>query len=412
MLKCIHYFLTGRNPLFMKNKLFVATLISYLGIYITMPVLSAISTQAHLAPGQIGIMISLGAIAMLLFAPVWGRLSDKIGRKPVIVIGLIGMGLLFILYIELFKLSIATSKTVAALVVCLIGARFLLGIFMTTAPTAANAYMADISSPEERAKDMSSLGFATGLSMVIGPIIGGCLSSIGTLALPFYVSIILLILFGILMIFLLPNTKNNVATLESASKSTTSKKFLSFQLFGWLVAGCSVMFVVVGLQLLTSLYLHDAIGQSIVQSAKTASLLFVILGVSLMIIQIAQIKFFNWTAKQMMTRSILLIILGLLLIVLTRDFILLLISYIVIGAGAGLGMSSLSAGASLVVSQDNQGSAAGAVAMTQGIAGIVSPLLGSFVYQINIKLPFIIFALFALFAYILFLFSNKKETTN
>ncbi len=261
---------------------------------------------------------------------------------------------------------------------------------------------------------MSSLGFATGLSMVIGPIIGGCLSSIGTLALPFYVSIILLILFGILMIFLLPNTKNNVATLESASKSTTSKKFLSFQLFGWLVAGCSVMFVVVGLQLLTSLYLHDAIGQSIVQSAKTASLLFVILGVSLMIIQIAQIKFFNWTAKQMMTRSILLIILGLLLIVLTRDFILLLISYIVIGAGAGLGMSSLSAGgASLVVSQDNQGSAAGAVAMTQGIAGgIVSPLLGSFVYQINIKLPFIIFALFALFAYILFLFSNKKETTN
>ncbi len=153
MLKCIHYFLTGRNPLFMKNKLFVATLISYLGIYITMPVLSAISTQAHLAPGQIGIMISLGAIAMLLFAPVWGgRLSDKIGRKPVIVIGLIGMGLLFILYIELFKLSIATSKTVAALVVCLIGARFLLGIFMTTAPTAANAYMADISSRKSELK--------------------------------------------------------------------------------------------------------------------------------------------------------------------------------------------------------------------------------------------------------------------
>lgn len=157
----------------MKNKLFIATLVSYLGIYITMPVLSAISTQAHLSPGQIGIMISLGAFAMLLFAPIWGKLSDKLGRKPVIVIG---MGLLFILYIELFRLSIAASKTVKVLVVLLIGTRFLLGIFMTTAPTSANAYMADISTPEDRAKDMSSLGFATGLSMVVGPIIGGGLS--------------------------------------------------------------------------------------------------------------------------------------------------------------------------------------------------------------------------------------------
>ncbi|MCT3215991.1 MFS transporter [Lactiplantibacillus plantarum] len=396
----------------MKKNLFVATLVSYLGIYITMPVLSAISTQAHLSPGQIGIMISLGAFAMLLFAPIWGKLSDKFGRKPVIVIGLIGMGLLFILYIELFRLSIAAPKTIKSLVALLIGTRFLLGIFMTTAPTSANAYMADISSPEDRAKDMSSLGFATGLSMVVGPIIGGGLASIGNLTLPFYVSIALLILFGILMIFLLPTAPKKTPAVASISKPTASKKFFSFQLFGWLIAGCSTMFVVVGLQLLTSLYLHDAIGQSVIQSAKTASLLFVILGISLMIIQIAQIKFFNWTAKQMMTRSIILIILGLLLIVLANNFVFLIVSYIVIGAGAGLGMSSLSAGASLAVSQDNQGSAAGAVAMTQGIAGIVSPLLGSFVYQINIKLPFIFFALFTLLAYVLFLLSNKKDCVN
>ncbi|WP_057896025.1 MFS transporter [Liquorilactobacillus oeni] len=396
----------------MKSKLFIATLVSYLGIYITMPVLSAISTQAHLSPGQIGIMISLGAIAMLLFAPVWGKISDKIGRKLVIVIGLIGMGIFFILYIELFKLSIAQTKIVAILVTSLIGTRFFLGIFMTTAPTAANAYMADISSPENRAKDMSSLGFATGLAMVLGPIIGGCLSSVGTLSLPFYVSIILLILCGIVMLFILPNTDKN--TTISKSKTTieesTKGNFFTFKLFGWLIVGCSVMFVVVGLQLLTSLYLHDAIDQSVIQSAKTASLLFVVLGIALMVAQVAQIKIFNWTAKQMMIRAIPLIIIGLLLIVVANGFITILVSYILIGAGAGLGMSSLSAGASLAVSQDNQGTAAGAVAMTQGIAGIVSPLLGSFIYQINIKLPFTCFAIFAFLAYILFIFSSRKAS--
>lgn len=393
----------------MKTKLFIATLISYLGIYITMPVLSAISTQAHLAPGQIGIMISLGAIAMLLFAPIWGKLSDKIGRKPVIVTGLVGMGMFFILYIELFKLSIAANQTISILIFCLMGTRFLLGIFMTTAPTAANACMADISDPDNRAKDMSSLGFATGLSMVLGPIIGGVLSSIGTLALPFYVSIVLLILFGILMIFLLPKAPKNIPISLDGNKVSTSKRFLSFKLFGWLIAGCSVMFVVVGLQLLTSLYLHDSLGQSITQSAKTASMLFVVLGISLMIIQIAQIKIFNWSAKQMMSRAIILIVLGLLLMIIIKGFVAILISYILMGAGAGLGMSSLSAGASLVVSQDDQGSAAGAVAMTQGIAGVVSPLLGSFIYQININLPFICFAVFAIIAYVIFAFSNKSK---
>ena len=78
----------------MKKKLFVATLVSYLGIYITMPVLSAISTKAHMIPSQIGIMISLGAAAMLLFAPIWGKMSDIFGRRIVMIIDCSGWGIL------------------------------------------------------------------------------------------------------------------------------------------------------------------------------------------------------------------------------------------------------------------------------------------------------------------------------
>lgn len=79
----------------MKNKLFLATLVSYLGIYVTMPILSAISTKAHMIPSQIGVMISCGAFAMLLFAPVWGKISDKLGRRMVIISGLLGMSIFF-----------------------------------------------------------------------------------------------------------------------------------------------------------------------------------------------------------------------------------------------------------------------------------------------------------------------------
>ncbi|MGO2589285.1 MAG: MFS transporter, partial [Leuconostoc mesenteroides] len=180
----------------------------------------------------------------------------------------------------------------------------------------------------------------------------------------------------------------------------------------WLLVGCSVMFVVVGLQLLTSLYLHDNIGQTVVQSAKTSSLLFVILGVTLMLTQILQIKVLNFSARKMMIVGIPLLVLGLLLITVASAFWMLVVSYILIGAGAAFGMSSLSAGASLVVSQDQQGAVAGTVAMTQAIAGIVSPLFGSFIYQINIKLPFLFFAAFAILTYLFFLANNlKRENT-
>ncbi|MDI6552598.1 MFS transporter [Leuconostoc falkenbergense] len=395
----------------MKKKLFVATLVSYLGIYITMPVLSAISTKAHLMPGQIGIMISLGAFAMLLFAPIWGKLSDSFGRRIVMIIGLLGMGAFFILYVALFHMAIGAATASSMLIYALMGTRFLLGIFMTTTPTAANAYMADISSVKDRAKDMSSLGFATGLAMVLGPIIGGLISASGNLYLPFYTTIVLLLIFAVIMTGILPkqqitidNEKNEEATQKQKSK------FFSVQLLSWLLVGSSVMFVVVGLQLLTSLYLHDNIGQSVVQSAKTSSFLFVILGVTLMIVQILQIKVFNFSARQMMLIGIPLIVIGLLLIASANAYWLMIVSYIFIGAGAALGMSSLSAGASLTVSQEHQGAVAGAVAMTQAIAGIVSPLFGSFIYQINTKLPFIFFAGFAVLTYVLFMIITAHQS--
>jgi len=394
----------------MKKKLFVATLVSYLGIYITMPVLSAISTKAHLMPGQIGIMISLGAFAMLLFAPIWGKLSDSFGRRIVMIIGLLGMGAFFILYVALLHMAIGTATASSMLIYALMGTRFLLGIFMTTTPTAANAYMADISSVTDRAKDMSSLGFATGLAMVLGPIIGGLISASGNLYLPFYTTIVLLLIFAVIMTGILP--KQQITIDNAKNDETTQKqksKFFSVQLLSWLLVGSSVMFVVVGLHLLTSLYLHDNIGQSVIQSAKTSSFLFVILGVTLMIVQILQIKVFNFSARQMMLIGIPLIVIGLLLIASANAYWLMIVSYIFIGAGAELGMSSLSAGASLTVSQEHQGAVAGAVAMTQAIAGIVSPLFGSFIYQINTKLPFLFFAGFAVLTYVLFMIITAHQ---
>lgn len=108
---------------------------------------------------------------------------------------------------------------------------------------------------------MSSLGFATGLAMVLGPIIGGLISASGNLYLPFYTTIVLLLIFAVIMTGILP--KQQITIDNAKNEETTQKqksKLFSVQLLSWLLVGSSVMFVVVGLQLLTSLYLHDNIG--------------------------------------------------------------------------------------------------------------------------------------------------------
>src|SRR5215211_1983106 len=106
------------------------------------------------------------AIMQFLFAPVLGNLSDRFGRRPVLLISLFGFG------IDYLFLSFAPTigwLFVGRLIAGVTGASF----------TTASAYIADISSPEDRAKNFGMMGAAFGVGFMVGPLIGGQLSGFG-----------------------------------------------------------------------------------------------------------------------------------------------------------------------------------------------------------------------------------------
>lgn len=180
-----------RSPLVV---IFTTVFIDLVGFGIVIPVLPyfAEGSRFNAGPRTIGILIASYSLMQLIFSPVLGRLSDKHGRRPVLLISIIGTGIGFLI------LGFANTLWMLFL------GRILDGITGGNIST-AQAYIADITTPEERAKGMGLVGAAFGLGFIFGPAIGGILSRWG-IAVPFFFAAGLCFANALLLYFTLPET--------------------------------------------------------------------------------------------------------------------------------------------------------------------------------------------------------------
>jgi DHA1 family tetracycline resistance protein-like MFS transporter len=132
------------------------------------------------------------AITQFIFSPLIGNLSDKFGRRPILLISLFGFSLDYLL--------LAFAPTIGWLFV----GRILAGITGASITT-ASAYIADVSTPENRAKNFGMIGAAFGLGFIIGPVIGGILGEYGS-RVPFYAAAILCMVNFLYGFFILPES--------------------------------------------------------------------------------------------------------------------------------------------------------------------------------------------------------------
>jgi DHA1 family multidrug resistance protein-like MFS transporter len=143
-----------------------------IGLGITQPVLPFYVERLTLGGGasrqavamHVGLITGVFALGQLIFAPVWGRWSDRTGRRPLLLIGIAGYAVAQVLF------GLATSLWL------LYVARILGGILSSAALPVAAAYVADMTTEQERGKGMASLGTATSLGFVVGPALGGMLA--------------------------------------------------------------------------------------------------------------------------------------------------------------------------------------------------------------------------------------------
>ncbi len=184
----------SKNPIIF---IFITVLIDCIGIGIIVPVIASLVTEvSHVSLNQAttysGYMMATYAIMQFIFAPVLGGLSDKYGRRPVLLLSLFGLGCDYIF------LSFANTLPllfVGRVIAGICGASF----------TTSFAYIADVSAPEKRAQNFGMMGAAFGLGFIIGPMLGGLFSGLGVRA-PFVAAACFSIINWLYGYFILPES--------------------------------------------------------------------------------------------------------------------------------------------------------------------------------------------------------------
>lgn len=177
--------------------IFSTVLIDVIGIAIIIPIIPELleeltGKEVSETAGIGGLLLATYALMQFLFSPILGELSDHFGRRPILLISLLGLGIDYIFH------------AIAPTIMWLFIGRFIAGIFGASF-SVATAYIADISTKENKAKNFGLIGVAFGVGFMIGPVIGGIAGTYGT-RIPFYIAATLSLLNFLFGLFFIPES--------------------------------------------------------------------------------------------------------------------------------------------------------------------------------------------------------------
>jgi len=189
-----------------------ALVVVTLGYGIVIPVFPFVIERLGGSGRDLGILVALAALTELLFAPIWGGISDRVGRKRILMVGIAGYGL------SLLGMGLARRMWV------LIATRALSGVLTAATMPTAMAYVGDSTSDEERGGGIGSLGAASGLGIILGPGVGGWLGGT-SLSLPFFAGAALaLVALGLILVLLPESLPKANGAPSVAAKSAAKPK--------------------------------------------------------------------------------------------------------------------------------------------------------------------------------------------
>ncbi|MDY6925078.1 MAG: MFS transporter [Pseudomonadota bacterium] len=383
-----------RSPAF--AILFSVSLIAAAGNMALQSVLPAIGREFRLADTLVAAAFAISALMWTVASPFWARLSDRLGRKKVMMIGLGG----FILSMSGFGLAATAGLEQwlgAGLAFILMAvARGIYGVFGSAAPIASQAYVADRTTPEQRTQAMSLLASAQGLGTVIGPTFAPLLVlPLVGLAGPMYA----FALFGAVVLLVvwrrLPS--GEVTRVPSPSGRRADKglwkdpRVRDFLLYGLLVTGAQAINIsVLGFHVIDVI---SAPGAGPNEALPFISIAMFAGAAATLLAQWGLIPLLRLQAADLMRWGAGLAMLGNILTILAPGYYGVVVGYALVSMGVGFARPGFTAGSSLSVGPHEQGAVAGLMMSLAGLSFLGPPVIGVALYELAEPAPFVANAL-------------------
>lgn len=372
-----------RSPLFLMA---LTILIDFTGFGLVIPLLPFWAERLGANAFEVGLIITVYALAQLLFTPVLGTLSDRYGRKPVIVVSL------FIEAVALVMTALAGSLPLLLL------ARFISGLGASNIGS-AQAVVADVTEKQDRAKGMGLIGAAIGLGFVIGPAAGGILAPAGQ-TLPFWIAAGVALVNALLVILFLPETHKQASSKTESQATHFRGRGLGILFSGWrnAVRYPSVLGMVLvnllytiaftGMEAIFALFTQHTFGWGASQNGY----IFTYIGVIVVIMQGGLVGRLvkRWREPGVLLAGLVLMAVGLISLAFSTRFALLLVTLGILSVGDGAVTPTVSTLLSFASPVEVQGEMLG---LSQGVGGlgrIVGPLIAGSLYTFSNALPFVV----------------------
>lgn len=342
-------------------------------------------------------LVSFSALMFLIFTPYWGRLSDKKGRKFVLLIGLVGYIASTLLFCWIAYLGLIGYFTFTALIFFLLVARVINSALGAGMRPATGATVADVTTEENRSAGMGQFGAANNVGTILGPVLVSFIAfliantAIFPASLEPYGRLIPLLFMSFLMMmalvfvyFYLPESLVKQEANSSGQGFNFDKSNLMLISTGVLIFSSFAI-----IQSISAFYLQDTFSLSILATQQSLGIALGFMALTSIVAQLTIVQKIKIPPIKLVQWSTPFFILGTLVAVYADNFNIYVLGMSIIGLGMGLGTPGYTAAVSLNADSESQGAAVGLAMVAPGLGFSIGPVLGGFLYESSPSLPFL-----------------------
>lgn len=359
--------------------LFFALMATSMGQSLVFAILPPLGREVNLNEVQITSIIAISALVFGLASPRWGRYSDQRGRKPVILIGLVGYALGTIIFAGLFQAALVGMLSGTLLYVLALLFRCSQSAVMSATGPASTAYAADHSSRDQRIKTMAKLGSANSLGTILGPAISGLLATFGLLA-PLFFAGVLTAAAALLTLIKLPSGELEV---RAERRPMAKLHYRDRRIVRYLICTVGLFIGFSGIQQTLGFRIQDTLQLSGIETAQMTGAALMVSAIFAFLAQTFIVQRLKLLPEQLVRWGLILLFTASFFVAIFDRFEVLAVGMAFMGTGLGFSMPAISACASLAVTQDEQGAVAGLVSSCPAMGFVVGPIAASSLYQLQ-----------------------------